>query len=52
MIQIDRRRLLADMRKLAEFGKIGSGVDRPAFSAADMEARVEEPVTGISKRRS
>lgn len=39
MIQIDRRRLLADLRKLAEFGKFGTGVDRPAFSAADMEAR-------------
>ncbi len=39
MIRIDRRRLLADMRKLAEFGKIGTGVNRPAFSAADMEAR-------------
>ena len=39
MIRIDRRRLLADMRKLAEFGKVGTGVDRPAFSAADMEAR-------------
>lgn len=39
MIRIDRRRLLADMRKLAEFGKVGTGVDRPAFSSADMEAR-------------
>lgn len=39
MIRIDRQRLLADMRKLAEFGKIGTGVDRPAFSAADIEAR-------------
>lgn len=39
MVQIDRRRLLADMRKLAEFGKIGTGVDRPAFSAADIDAR-------------
>ena len=39
MIRIDRRRLLADLRKLAEFGKVGTGVNRPAFSAADMEAR-------------
>ncbi len=39
MIRIDRRRLLADMHKLAEFGKVGTGVDRPAFSAADIEAR-------------
>ena len=39
MIRIDGRRLLADMRKLAEFGKVGTGVNRPAFSAADMEAR-------------
>ena len=39
MIRIDRRRLLADMRTLAKFGKVGTGVDRPAFSAADMEAR-------------
>ena len=39
MIRIDRRRLLADLRTLAKFGKIGTGVDRPAFSAADMEAR-------------
>jgi N-carbamoyl-L-amino-acid hydrolase len=39
MIRIDRRRLLADMRKLAEFGKVGTGVNRPAFSAADMAAR-------------
>ncbi len=39
MVQIDRRRLLADMRKLAEFGKIGTGVDRPAFSVADIDAR-------------
>ena len=39
MIRIDGRRLLADMRKLAEFGKVGTGGNRPAFSAADMEAR-------------
>ena len=39
MIRIDGRRLLADMRTLAEFGKVGTGVNRPAFSAADMEAR-------------
>ena len=39
MIKIDLRRLIADLRKLAEFGKVGTGVNRPAFSAADMEAR-------------
>jgi N-carbamoyl-L-amino-acid hydrolase len=39
MIRIDRRRLLADMHKLAEFGKAGTGVHRPAFSSPDIEAR-------------
>lgn len=39
MIKIDRSRLMADMRKLAEFGKVGTGVHRTAFSAADIEAR-------------
>lgn len=39
MIQIDSQRLLADLRKLATFGRVGTGVDRPAFSEADIAAR-------------
>ena len=39
MIRIDGERLLADLKKLAEFGKVGTGVNRPAFSSADLEAR-------------
>jgi beta-ureidopropionase / N-carbamoyl-L-amino-acid hydrolase len=39
MVQIDPRRLLADLRRLAGFGKVGSGVDRPAFTPADIAAR-------------
>ena len=39
MIQIDSQRLLADLRKLATFGRVGSGVDRPAYSEADVAAR-------------
>jgi N-carbamoyl-L-amino-acid hydrolase len=30
---------MADLRRLAEFGKFGSGVDRTAFSEADLAAR-------------
>jgi N-carbamoyl-L-amino-acid hydrolase len=39
VIEIDPRRLLADLRQLATFGKLGTGVDRPAFSDADIAAR-------------
>ena len=39
MIEIDPPRLLADLRQLATFGKAGTGVDRPAFSQADIAAR-------------
>jgi beta-ureidopropionase / N-carbamoyl-L-amino-acid hydrolase len=39
LIQIDPQRLLADLRQLATFGKVGTGVDRPAFSDADVSAR-------------
>ena len=39
MIDIDPQRLLADLRRLASFGKLGTGVDRPAFSEADLAAR-------------
>jgi len=38
-IEIDGDRLLADLRELATFGKVGTGVDRTAFSEPDMEAR-------------
>src|SRR3954464_3010221 len=39
MIEINSQRLLADLRQLATFGKVGTGVDRPAFSDADVSAR-------------
>ncbi|MBM3485562.1 MAG: M20 family metallo-hydrolase [Alphaproteobacteria bacterium] len=39
MLAIDGERLLADLRRLATFGKVGSGVNRPAFSADDLAAR-------------
>jgi N-carbamoyl-L-amino-acid hydrolase len=39
MIQIDSQRLIADLRRLATFGSVGTGVDRPAYSAADVAAR-------------
>ena len=39
MITIDPGRLMGDLRALAEFGKVGTGVDRTAFSKPDMEAR-------------
>ncbi|HVG03613.1 MAG TPA: hydantoinase/carbamoylase family amidase [Burkholderiaceae bacterium] len=39
MPRIDAERLLSDLRKLRAFGAQGRGVVRPAFSAADMEAR-------------
>jgi N-carbamoyl-L-amino-acid hydrolase len=39
MIRIDGARLLADLRQLATFGRCGTGVDRVAFSAADIAAR-------------
>jgi N-carbamoyl-L-amino-acid hydrolase len=39
MINIDPQRLVADLRQLATFGKVGTGVDRPAFSDADIAAR-------------
>jgi N-carbamoyl-L-amino-acid hydrolase len=38
-VRLDHARLLGDLRQLAEFGKLGSGVDRPAFSPQDREAR-------------
>ncbi|MGE3932741.1 MAG: hydantoinase/carbamoylase family amidase [Rhodospirillaceae bacterium] len=39
MIEIDGDRLLADLRRLAQFGKVGTGVNRPAFTADDVAAR-------------
>ncbi len=39
MASINGKRLVADLRQLAQFGKFGSGVDRVSFSAADVEAR-------------
>ena len=39
MPRIDADRLLADLRKLRSIGAHDPGVVRPAFSAADMEAR-------------
>ena len=39
MIEIDPQRLMADLRKLATFGAVGTGVYRPAFSEADIAAR-------------
>jgi N-carbamoyl-L-amino-acid hydrolase len=39
MPQINGVRLLADLRRLAEFGAYKSGVHRPTFSPQDIEAR-------------
>jgi N-carbamoyl-L-amino-acid hydrolase len=38
-VRLDHARLLADLRRLAEFGRLGTGVDRPAFSPQDRDAR-------------
>jgi N-carbamoyl-L-amino-acid hydrolase len=39
MLAINEDRMLADLRALAEFGKAGTGVNRPAFSDADLDGR-------------
>lgn len=39
MAPINADRLIADLRDLASIGKFGTGVDRVALSAADIEAR-------------
>ena len=39
MISINAGRLLADLRALAEFGKVETGVTRLALSEVDMESR-------------
>jgi len=36
---VDEDRAIADLRTLARFGKAGTGVNRPALSDADLEAR-------------
>jgi len=38
-MQINPQRLIGDLRELARFGQFETGVNRPAFSAADMAAR-------------
>lgn len=38
-LEINAGRLMNDLQGLAGFGKVGRGVDRTAFSEADMEAR-------------
>jgi N-carbamoyl-L-amino-acid hydrolase len=38
-VKLDHARLLADLRRLAGFGRLGTGVDRPAFSPEDRAAR-------------
>ena len=39
MLAVDEDRVIADLRTLAEFGKAGTGVNRPALSEADFSAR-------------
>ena len=39
MLAVNEDRVLSDLRTLAEFGKVGTGVNRPAFSDADLDAR-------------
>ncbi|ALM83470.1 M20 family metallo-hydrolase [Bordetella sp. N] len=39
MVQIDTDRVLATLRRLAQFGAKGKGVCRPAFSAEDLASR-------------
>ncbi|MBO0739751.1 MAG: hydantoinase/carbamoylase family amidase, partial [Alphaproteobacteria bacterium] len=39
MPSIDGRRVIADLKRLAEFGRYKTGVHRPTYSAADVESR-------------
>jgi N-carbamoyl-L-amino-acid hydrolase len=39
MPKIDGARLLADLKRLAEFGRYETGVDRPTYSEVDMASR-------------
>jgi N-carbamoyl-L-amino-acid hydrolase len=36
---LDEARVMSNLRTLAQFGKLGTGVDRPAFTDADVAAR-------------
>ena len=40
MTRINGKRLIADLQQLAQFGKVGTGVNRVSFSSADIESRV------------
>jgi len=39
MLAVDEDQVLADLRALAGFGKLATGVNRPAFTDADLAAR-------------
>jgi len=39
-MRINYPRLLADLRQLATFGRVGSGVNRLSFTPEDREARL------------
>ena len=39
MLAVDEDQVLADLRALAGFGKLDTGVNRPAFTDADLAAR-------------
>jgi N-carbamoyl-L-amino-acid hydrolase len=39
MPRIDGARLIADLKRLAEFGRYETGVDRPTYSAVDLASR-------------
>src|SRR5208337_720614 len=39
MPTIDGRRVVADLKRLAEFGRYKTGVHRPTYSPADVESR-------------
>jgi beta-ureidopropionase / N-carbamoyl-L-amino-acid hydrolase len=39
MLAVDEDRVIADLRSLAEFGRVGTGINRPAFTEADLAAR-------------
>ena len=39
MPKIDGHRLLADLKRLADFGRFETGVDRPTYSAVDVASR-------------
>ena len=39
MLRVNGERLLADLRQLAQFGQVGTGVNRVALSKTDLDAR-------------